>query len=158
MPLYGPSSRRSAFKATIRRAVVGTPGFSADRMLQFGNILNNDIQRRFDEALNVYDEAAPALAKGYEKFKVDGQYHGEPIRNLRLTGRLRRGMRVLRASQNHATLGFSDPVADERMTFNQRRSNMYGASPRNLEVVLKVVNEYASEVVSVTQVVETKTA
>lgn len=140
---------RTPFKATIKRAKVGTPGFSADRMLYFGNILNNDIARRFDQALDIYDAAAPALSASYSKFKVTGKYHGAPIRNLLLTGRLRRSMKVKRASQNKVTLGFTDPVSDERMTFNQRRSNMYGMSPKNEAKVLQVVREFLSEASSV---------
>lgn len=143
---------RTTFKPVIKRARVDVPGFSADAMARFGNLLNNDIQRRFDGALDVYDNAAPPLAEGYKKFKVDGKYHGAPIRNLLLTGRLRRGMRLLRAQANVAVIGFSDPVAMERMKINNRKSRMYGVSPKNLDVVVREVNQSLSGAVTVKSV------
>lgn len=140
---------RPTFKPVIKRARIGTPGFTADSMARFGNLLNNSIISRFNSALDIYDQAAKPLAEGYKKFKTDGKYHGEPIRNLRLTGRLQRSMKLLRASQNHATIGFADPESNNRMRLNQARSFMYGVSPKDEAVLLKAVREYLFSTVAV---------
>lgn len=139
------------FKTVLKRARIGTPGFTADTMARFGNLLNNSIRDRFNHALDIYDNAAKPLNEQYAKYKVNGKYHGEPIRNLRLTGRLQRSMKVLSASHNRARLGFSDPVSDTRMTLNQRRSNMYGVSPRDEQVLMKAVREQLFQTVTITE-------
>jgi len=149
---------RPVFKPVLKRARIGTPGFSADTMLRFGNLLNNSIRDRFNAALDIYDNAAKPLSEGYAKYKQKGSFSGkrqfapgEPIRNLRLTGQLQRSMKVLSASQNRTRLGFSDPVSDNRMTLNQRRSNMYGVSPKDEQVLMKTVREYLFQVVKITE-------
>jgi len=149
---------RAPYKPVLKRARIGTPGFSADTMLRFGNLLNNSIRDRFNAALDIYDNAAKPLAEGYAKYKQKGSTTGarrfspgDPIRNLRLTGQLQRSMKVLSASQNRARLGFVDPVSDNRMTLNQRRSNMYGVSPKDEQVLMKAVQEYLFETVKITE-------
>lgn len=127
------------FQPVIRRARVGTPGFSADAMLRFANVLNNSIGTRMDRALDVYDSSAPALSPRYKRSKE--RRLGVGIRDLRWTGRTRRGMRVLSAQQNKAVLGFSDPVAQDRMRINNRRSRQYGVSPINRQDLERVVLE-----------------
>lgn len=130
---------RPKFKPVLKRARVGTPGFSADEMLKFANTLNNSIGLRMDHGLDVYDQAAPPLAARYRKYKE--RKVGSGIRDMRLTGRTRRGMRALSAEQNKAVIGFSDPEAARRIKINALRSRQYGASPRDLEVLQREVQE-----------------
>lgn len=143
---------RIKFKAKISSAKIGVPGFTPQRMAYFGNILNNSIKQRFDNALDVNDKAAPPLSERYATYKQGKPYHGIPIRNLQLSGRLRRSMVLLRASTNRATIGFNDAVSDQRMTFNQRRANMYGMSPKDEQVLVAAVREYLNEVVRIEKV------
>jgi len=89
-------------------------------MLQFGNVLLRSIQDRLDRGQTIYDAAAPPLRENYMRRKE--RVAGMNIRDLRLTGRTRRGMKVLEAGHNYALIGFSDPEAANRVRWNQRRS------------------------------------
>jgi hypothetical protein len=106
-------------------------------MAGFGNALLKSIKERLDHAQTVNDNAAPALAPSYLKFKQSRG--GSEIRDLRLTGRTRRGMQLLEAGQNYAVIGFSDPVALERVRFNNAKSRQWGVSPANERDLQKVI-------------------
>ena len=130
-------SMPTKFQPVIRRVRVARPGLNADSMARLGNALNNSIKARMDRAQDIYDQPAPALTPGYAKYKAKGKYHGNPVRDLQLTGQTRRSMRLLSAQQNRAYIGFSDPVGKNRMQINNRRSRQYGASPADMAEVMK---------------------
>lgn len=138
------------FQPVMKRARVGTPGFSADTMLRFAGELNSSIAQRMDRAQDIYDNAALALTPDYAKSKM--KKVGSAIRDLRLTGRTRRGMRPLSAAQNVAIIGFSDPVAMNRIQINNRRVRQYGVSPVNRQHLYNVVHQSLQRPV----IVETK--
>lgn len=127
------------FQPVIKRARVGTPGFSADTMLRFAGELNSSIAGRLDRAQDIYDGSALALTPKYAKSKM--KRLGSAVRDLRWTGRTRRGMRPLSASQNKAIIGFSDPVAMNRVQLNNRRVRQYGVSPVNRQHLYNVVHQ-----------------
>jgi hypothetical protein len=43
------------------------------------------------------------------------------------------------ASENRVVIGFTDPVAEQRVVFNQRRERQWGVSPRNLQHIASVI-------------------
>jgi hypothetical protein len=139
------------FKPIVRKARLDIQGYSPEAMLRIANKLNTSIANRMDRAEDNYDTTAPPLTDRYKEWKK--KKYGSDIRDLKKTGRTRRGMRVLTASTNKATLGFSDPVAGFRVRLNQRISRMYGVSPRNREELAKAVfAEYDRPVIIKTSV------
>lgn len=130
---------RRKFEPVMKRARVGTPGFSADTMLRFAGELNSSIAGRMDRAQDVYDGSALPLTERYAASKL--KKLGSAVRDLRWTGRTRRGMRPLSASQNVAIIGFSDPVAMNRIQINNRRVRQYGVSPVNRQHLYNVVHQ-----------------
>jgi len=129
----------SRFQPVVRRARFAAPGFSADQMLTFGQALAADVKARILLAQDVNDQPAPTLKPGYAKFK--NRKYPPAIRNWQLTGRTLRGLRCLRASQNLAIIGFSDPVAAQRAAINNRRALQFGVSPKNRENIRRVIQQ-----------------
>jgi hypothetical protein len=118
---------RSTFKTVLTRARVNYSGLKPGDMKDIGEEAKRSILYRFNLAQTTYDTAAPPLVPRWADFKA--KRGRAPIRDLNWTGRLRRGLNVLRADHNNAYIGFSDPEARRRMAFNQRRSAMWGLSP-----------------------------
>jgi hypothetical protein len=100
-----------------------------------------------DRGLDIYDASAKTLSvryKAYKKKKV-----GSELRDLRLTGRMRRGMRPLYASTNTVTIGFSDAEALNRAKINNRIVQQYGVSPTNQDELVKAIREVAERPVRI---------
>lgn len=138
------------FETIIKKARFDAPGYSPRAMLSIGQTTLKSIQLRWDRAQDVYDMSAPPLSKRYQQFKE--RRYGSGLRDLRATGRTRRGMRVLEAGQNTCTLGFSDPTAAMRVRLNNRFSRQWGLSPANLKqlaIAVEVANERPVTVVQV---------
>lgn len=135
------------YKPVIRKARVGVPGFSPERMAQFGQFLNNTVKERISKGLDIHDAAAPSLAPGYLKRKV--AIGREGIRNLNFTGTTMRGMVLLNASTNNALLGFNFAQAEYRVVVNKKHSVQYGASPKDEIAIRTEMSKYMSETVVV---------
>lgn len=133
---------RQRFQPVITRARFDAPGFSPEQMIQLADALNKSIQARMDRGQDIYDAAAPPLSPNYAKFKA--KRYGSTLRDLKATGRTRRGMRTTKAGQNTATLGFVDPIALLRVKFNNKRSRQWGISPRNQQELYKAFQDLAS--------------
>jgi len=125
------------FQPRITKARFVVSRFTAHQMVEFGNALLGDINARLDRGENVHDQPAKALAERYAKWKA--RRYPPAIRNLKLTGRTRRGAKVMSASENRVVIGFTDPVAEQRVVFNQRRERQWGVSPRNLQHIASVI-------------------
>jgi hypothetical protein len=122
-------------------------------MLRFGNVLLRSIQNRLDRGQTIYDTTAPPLKEHYRERKE--RIAGTSIRDLRLTGRTRRGMKVLEAGQNYAVIGFSDPEALNRVRWNARRGRQWGVSPANERDLEQVVSEALTAPVTAVQLPQT---
>ncbi|MGQ9686622.1 MAG: hypothetical protein ACUVT2_10010 [Thiobacillaceae bacterium] len=127
----------SKFQPRIRKARFVVSPFTPEQMIEFGNALLADVNARLERGENVYDQPAKPLAEKYAKWKA--RKYPPAVRNLKATGRTRRGAKVISASENRAVIGFTDPVAEQRIVWNQRRERQWGASPRNLEHLRRVV-------------------
>ena len=132
------------FQPVIKRARFNAVGFSPQQMLQFGNVLLRSIQGRLDKGQDIYDHAAPPLKPSYARRKE--RYAGTTIRDLRLTGRTRRSMKVVEAGQNYGVIGFTDDEAANRVRWNQRRSRQWGVSPNDEKALARAVYEELSPV------------
>lgn len=135
------------FQPVIKRVRFESRGFSPEQMLGFGNVLLKSIQTRLDKAQDIYDQAAPPLKPQYQRRKE--RYAGTSVRDLRLTGRTRRSMKVLEVGQNYGVIGLSDPEAANRIRWNQRRSRQWGVSPQNEKDLARAVHDSLTSPVSV---------
>lgn len=107
-------------------------------MLSFGESLNTSIRDRITAGFTVDDSAAPPLKPGYAKFKA--RRGGSNIRDWRLTGRTMRSMRVLKANERRAEIGFTDSETNKRAAINNRRSRQFGVSPKDREMIARVIS------------------
>ncbi len=133
---------RSTFKTQITRARFVVSPFTAEQMVEIGQLCVDSIKARLARAENVYDQPAAPLkerrpGRGYKSYK--SRKAPPAVRNWKLTGRTLRAMRVLRAKENRAVIGFSDPVAAMRAAINNRRERQFGVSPANWRDILAAV-------------------
>jgi hypothetical protein len=132
------------FQTKITKARFVVSPYTAQEMIGFGDSMIRSNLTRWDRGIDANDGAAPALKPRYAAFK--GRRYGRRIRDLHLTGRLRRALKVLRASQNKATMGPTDgihtrSVKGGSLTFDavlailNRQWRMWGASPADKQAV-----------------------
>jgi hypothetical protein len=119
-------------------------------MLAFGNVLLDSIKDRLDRGQTIYDAAALPLTENYLRRKQ--RRAGTALRDLRLTGRTRRGMKVIEAGVNYAIIGFSDAEAWNRVRWNNFRSRQWGVSPRNEKDLMAAIEEVLLNPVQARQV------
>ena len=125
------------FQTKISKARFSYSPFSGQQMAEFGEELLGSVNARLDRGLNANDQPAAPLKPRYAKFKQ--RRYPPAIRNLRATGRTRRSAKVLSANQNKAVIGFTDPEAEKRAAFANRRERMWGASPNDMEFIRGVI-------------------
>jgi hypothetical protein len=141
------------FQPVIKRARFNPVGFSSQTMLHFGNVLLRSIQARLDKGQTIYDTMSPPLKDAYLRRKE--RTSGSNLRDLRLTGRTRRSMKVIEAGQDYCILGFTDAEAANRVRWNNLRSRQWGVSPRDERALAEAVFE---ELTSPVQAQEWKVA
>ncbi len=137
------------YKTKIRRARFVVSPFTGAQMAQVGQEAINSVFARWDRSLDVADQSAPPLStvsKGYRTAKL--RRTGSSVRDLKFTGRLRRSIKVISATENRVTLGPVDGIHSRRkkganlsfsdvLTINQRRWRMWGLSPSDKELVVR---------------------
>jgi hypothetical protein len=133
---------RSRFKTKVSKARFVVSPFTAQQMVELGQVAVDSIKARLERAENIYDQPAKPLSEGkrgtgYRRYK--SRKAPPAIRSWKLTGRTLRGMNVLRANENRAVIGFSDPVAAMRAAINQKRERQFGLSPANWKDILRAV-------------------
>ena len=119
------------FQTKIQKARFVVSGLSSLQMQRLANNFNTGMIQRIQSGLNISDEPAKPLRPGYEKFKA--KKYPPAIRNMTLTGRTLRSSKVLTVSENKATIGFTDPVAERRAHFANRIDRQWGASPNDIQ-------------------------
>ncbi len=116
-------------------------------MAGIGEVLRDSIFNRIKKGLNAEDAPAKPLKpgrggrRGYPDYKSARGL--QPIRDWTRTGRTMRSMKVLSASENKGTIGFSDAVADARAHFNNMRERAFAISPNDREKLVEAVKETA---------------
>ena len=131
---------RRRFQTKITRARFVVSPFSSEQMAALGQTGVDSIQARLERGQNVSDQPAAPLAKRYQAYKA--RRSPPAIRNWRLSGRTLGALRVLRANENRAVIGFSDPEAGRRAAINNRRERQFGLSPANWRDVLEAVRRF----------------
>lgn len=146
------------FQPLIKRARFEAPGFSPTDMVTIGNqILQGAIFPRLDRAQDIYDQSTPPLTEKYMRWK--NRRYGSSLRDLRASGRTRRGTRVIEAGQrggqnpySYVKIGFSDPEAALRIALNNRRVRQWGWSENDKEFAAGLVQARIGSAVGVTRV------
>ncbi len=121
----------------IEKARFVAVNFTPERMAEIAVPVTKSVQDRIYEGLNAQDQAAKPLRPGYLKQK---QRKGrKPVRDLTLTGSLMRAMHVLSTNNGQAVIGFTDPISNNKMYYNNARELQFAMSPRNQAEFLKQV-------------------
>lgn len=133
------------FQAKITKARFVYSPFTAEQMTAIGNDLVKSIQERIHKGLDVNDQRAKPLksAKGkyvpYARWKTRKGL--QPFRDLFVTGRTMRSMKVISANENSGKIGFVDAHSDMVMHVNNLRSKQFGISPADHAALVKSVFE-----------------
>jgi hypothetical protein len=128
-------------KITRARFVVGP--FTADNMVTIAQAVRDSIAARLKLGLNAEDAPAKPLkprkggGRGYPEYKIARGL--QPIRDWWWSGRTVRSMKVLRASENMAVIGFTDARSDRVAHINNLTERAFGMSPKNRVVLYDTV-------------------
>jgi hypothetical protein len=138
------------FETKIRKARFVVSPYTAQEMIRYGQVVIDSNLARWDRAVDANDGVAPPLRPRYAAFK--SKRYGSTLRDLKLTGRLRRSLKVLTASVYRATMGPMDGIhtrSQKRrsLTFGDvlailnRRWRMWGVSPLDQTTVVHKMME-----------------
>lgn len=133
------------FETKIQKARFVVSPYTAQEMIRFGQTIIDSNFARWDRAVDANDGVAPPLKPRYAAFK--SRRYGSTLRDLRLTGRLRRSIKVLTASVYRAAMGPVDGIHTRsqkrrNLTFADvlaicnRRWRMWGVSPKDQDTVV----------------------
>jgi hypothetical protein len=116
-------------------------------MQGFAQVLADSIRARIQSGQNIYDQPAAPLKpgkpgrRGYPDYKAARGL--QPIRDWTWSGHTLRCLKVLRANENRAEIGFLDEAAPWRKQtasqiafWNNQRERQWGVSPRDRQAVL----------------------
>ena len=140
------------FQVKIQKARFVYSPFSAEQMLQIGNVLRDSIATRIMRAVNVNDQAARPLKPGrngragYPEQKE--RFGLKPIRDwVGLPGRMRTigSMKVTSVSENRGRIGFVDEKADMIAHINNLREKQFGVSPKDRQALGAIVRAMIQE-------------
>ena len=122
-------------KITRARFVLGP--FSAEDMTTIGNFMCDRIRRRIESGANADDTPTKPLKPGYEKAKSRRGLN--PVRDWTWRGRTLRSLAVKSASENHVTIGFTDPQADMIAHVNNLRERAFAVSLADRKSLREIV-------------------
>jgi hypothetical protein len=128
------------FETKITKARFVVSPYTAQEMIGFGQSIISSNFARWDHGMDANDGTAPPLKPRYAAFK--SRRYGRAVRNMNLTGRLRRSIKVLTANQNKAVMGTVEGIHtrsvkrrslmfSDVLRLNNRRWRMWGISPRD---------------------------
>ena len=132
-----------AFETKITRARFVVGPFSSEQMQTIAQVTMDSVSVRIRRGMNVQDAAAKPLKpgrngrRGYPDYKVARGLQG--IRDWVWRGKTMRSLKVKAANENRAVIGFIDPEADRIAHINNQREKQFGLSPKDEEVLKRVV-------------------
>ena len=129
-----------------------TPQFTAEEMRGIGEYVRDLNLARWDRAMNVQDQRAKGLQVSKpERIDKSGKIYflaprgyaiqksrkgGRNIRDWKLTGAMRKALRVIDAAAGRVLVGWSDEPMFLRATYNQAIEPMFGISPNDKTALL----------------------
>src|SRR5271157_2137751 len=141
------------FQTVIKHARFVYSPYTATEMQGFAQVLADSIRARIQSGQNIYDQAAAPLKpgqsgrRGYPDYKAARGLR--PIRDWTWSGHTLRCLKVLRANENRAVIGFLDEAmpgrrqtASQIAFYNNQRERQWGVSPRDRQAVLAVMLGY----------------
>ena len=140
------------FKTVVRRARFVYSPFTGAEMNTFAQLLADTIVARIRSGQTIYDQAAPLKPgkdgrRGYPDYTVARGL--KPIRDWTWTGHTMRCLKVLRANENRAEIGFLDEAMPGRQNtasqiafWNNQRERQWGVSLRDREFIRGIMLAY----------------
>ena len=138
------------FQTVIKRAHFVYSPYTATEMQGFAQVLADSIRVRIQNGQNIYDQAAAPLKpgqsgrRGYPDYKAARGL--QPIRDWTWSGHTLRCLKVLRANENRAEIGFLDEAAPWRKQtasqiafWNNQRERQWGVSPRDRQALIAAI-------------------
>ncbi len=141
--MYGKSLMAALFQTKITHHRFTLSPFSSEQMASMGERMITRITDRITSAVNVRDNSAKPLTDKYAKRKGKyGRGLGRvPIRNWTFRDVTLKALKVKSASENHVTIGFVNPKANQIVTALQRIEPMWGVSPKDREYSYTVMGD-----------------
>jgi hypothetical protein len=109
-----------------KRVTIAPVGFSPQQMQLLGAATVEAMKARFAKGLDVQDQPAAALSRGYTRRKQ--RQGAAPLPDLRLTGQMLAALGVLRSAQGQCSIGFNDDQAIIKAYVNHQRRRQIGIS------------------------------
>lgn len=120
------------FQTRIRDLKFTLSPFTSEQMSDLGTGILNQKLDRISRGLNSQDQHSKELVKRYEDRKL--KRNRQPFRDWRWSGQMLGSFKVKVADQDHVTIGFVNPLADQKATKQRRAEEMLSDSPRDREV------------------------
>ena len=109
-----------------KRVTIAPVGFSPQQMQSLGAATVEAMKARLAKGLDVQDQPAAALSRGYTRRKQ--RQGAQPLPDLRLTGQMLAAFGVVRSGQGQCAIGFNDDKAIIKAYVNHQRRNQIGIS------------------------------
>jgi hypothetical protein len=138
------------FQTIVRRARFVYSPYAAIEMQGFAQVLADAIRARIQSGQNIYDQPAAPLKPGQPGRRGYPDYKSarglQPIRDWTWSGHTLRCLKVLRANENRAEIGFLDEAAPWRKQtasqiafWNNQRERQWGVSPRDRQALIAAI-------------------
>ena len=147
------------FITVVRHARFVYSPYTPYEMNAFAQVLADSIRTRIQSGRNMFDQPAAPLKQGP---RGTAGYPGlksarglQPIRDWTWTGHTLRCLKVLRANENRAEIGFLDEAFPGRRTksgtpitasqiafYNNQREHQWGVSERDRQAVEAIIRAY----------------
>ena len=115
-------------------------------MERVGGSVVDALRERTEWALDAHDRPMEPLSKQYKRRKQ--RKGGNPIRDLRMTGRTMRALRVEEATEDEFTVGFGgDNTAKKRADFQHLFHGFFGVSLADARAIDRTIDAVHEEIV-----------
>jgi hypothetical protein len=126
-----------AYQTKIRKVRVQVGAFSSDAMMQIGQPFAASITSRIRRGVNVQDQPAKPLKKGYAIAKR--KHGGSGLRDWTWSGDTLDQLALLDVSANRGRIGFATTKADMIAHFNNAKERQFGVADSDRQVLTKTV-------------------
>jgi hypothetical protein len=127
------------FSTKISRLRLTLSPFTSEQQARIGESMIDAKLARWRQAIDSNDDPAKPLSQTYAKRKSQ-RLGRSPIRDWYWSGRTQGAFKVKNANEEIVTIGFVDPVADQKITINRRICEMLSDSPSDTEALHAAVS------------------